>query len=170
MSVVTAGRHLDRTLATLAAEYGSVEVVGEPYEVGPDEYDRLLERAESFDGCGGAGAWLQDENERVLLVSGEEGWREPGTTRLPDDDPAEAARRAVREETGLAADLTDVRHVHVRFLQDWTDRDPIPQPFVVFEGTASGTPTGTARWHASRPEDLLYERLSDLPLAEREKQ
>lgn len=170
MSVLAAGRHLDRTLATLAAEYGSVEVVGEAHEVGPDEYDRLRERAEAFDGCGGAGAWLRDEAGRVLLVAGEEGWHEPGTTRLPDDDPADAARRAVREQTGLDPDVTDVRHVHVRFVRDWTERDPLPQPFVVFEGTASGTPDEGARWHDDRPENLLYERLADLPLADREKQ
>ncbi|MFC5973225.1 NUDIX hydrolase [Halomarina salina] len=170
MSVLAASRHLDRTLATLAAEYGSVEVVGEAHEVAPDEYDRLLERADAFDGCGGAGAWLRDEADRVLLVESDAGWREPGTTRLPDDDPIDAARRAVREQTGLVADLTDVRHVHVRFHRDWTDRDPVPQPFVVFEGTASGTPADGARWHDSRPEELLYERLAELPLAEREKQ
>ena len=170
MSVVAASRHLDRTLATLAAEYGSVEVVGEAHDVEPDEYDRLDERADAFDGCGGAGAWLRDEDGRVLLVAGEEGWREPGTTRLPDDDPADAARRAVREQTGLDPEFTDVRHVHVRFASDWTERPPIPQPFVVFEGTTSGSPAEGARWHDSRPEDLLYERLAELPLAEREKQ
>ncbi|WP_255149449.1 NUDIX domain-containing protein [Halorarius halobius] len=161
MSVTAACRHLDRTLSELAAEYGRLEVVREPREVTPDEYDRLHERASVLDGCGGAGAWLYDPDGRVLLVDGEEGWEEPGAPRRPGDDYRECAERAVRERTGIDPQLADVRHVHVRYCHDWTDRDPIPQPFVVFTGTATGDPGPEATWHADPPGELLYELLRE---------
>lgn len=161
MSVTAASRHLDRVISELAAEYGDLEVVREPREVDPDEYDRLRERASAFDGCGGAGAWLRDPSGQLLLVESDEGWREPGATRQPGDDYLDCARRAVREQTGLDPRLTDVRHVHVRYCHDWTGRDPIPQPFVVFTGDAAGDPASGARWYDTPPENLLYDLLDE---------
>ena len=162
MSVTAARRSLDRVLSELAAEYGRLEVVREPREVAPDTYDRLHERAGQFDGCGGAGAWLRGPDDRVLLVESDEGWRVPGATRQPGDDYLDCARRAVREQTGLDPRLTDVRHVHVRYCHDWTGRDPIPQPFIVFTGEVSGEPRDGARWHDSVPERRLYDLLGEL--------
>lgn len=162
MSVTEACRHLDRVLSELAAEYGQLEVVREPQEVAPDEYDRLRDRASAFDGCGGAGAWLRDSGGRVLLLESDEGWREPGSTLRAGDGYLDCARRAVSEQTGLEPRLTDVRHVHVRYCRDWTEREPIPQPFVVFTGAASGEPDDGARWHDSLPNDLLYDLLGEL--------
>lgn len=161
MSVTAACRHLDRVLADLAAEYGRLEVVRESREVDAVAYDRLRDRADAFDGCGGAGAWLTDHDGRVLLVEGESGWREPGATRQLGDDHLACARRAVRDQTGLEPSLEDVRHVHVRYCHDWTDREPIPQPFVVFTGTASGEPDAGAGWHATEPDVLLYDLLRE---------
>jgi 8-oxo-dGTP pyrophosphatase MutT (NUDIX family) len=166
MSVSEASRHLDRVLSELAAEYGRLAVVRERREVDPDEYDRLRDRASAFDGCGGAGAWLRDADNRVLLVESDDGWREPGATRQPGDDYLDCARRAVREQTGLDPRLIDVRHVHVRYCHDWTGREAIPQPFVVFAGDASGAPVGDARWHDDLPDDLLYDLLGELSLGE----
>ncbi|WP_255195811.1 NUDIX domain-containing protein [Halorarius litoreus] len=162
MSVTAACRHLDRVLSELAAEYGNLEVVREPREVSAEEYDRLHNRVRHFDSCGGAGAWLRDSSGRVLLVESDEGWREPGATRQPGDDPLDCARQAVRDQTGLDPRLTNVRHVHVRYCQDWTERDSIPLPFVVFTGDAAGEPHEGARWHESVPEDRLYDLLGEL--------
>lgn len=162
MSVTAARRSLDRMLSELAAAYGELEVIRESREVDADEYDRLHDRASSFDGCGGAGAWLRDPDGRLLLVDSEEGWREPGATRQPGEDHLACARRAVRDQTGLDPRLTDVRHVHVRYCHDWTGRDPIPMPFVVFTGDAVGDPTEDATWHDALPDETLYELLGEL--------
>lgn len=171
MSVTEASRHLDRTLAELAAEYGELDVIREPREVEPDDYDSLRDRAASLGGCGGAGAWIRNSNGAVLLVRSDDGWCEPGGTRRPGGDYLTCARRAVRDQTGLDARLTDVRHVHVRYCYDWTERDPIPQPFVVFDGDASGEPTASAELHAAAwretlpsQDELLYDLLRELPL------
>ena len=165
MSATDARRHLDRTLSSLAAEYGDIEVIRERREVEPDVYDRLRERSAAFDGPGGAGAWVRDAEGRVLLVETDEGWAEPAATRRPGQEYVECAETAVRD-CGVDAALTGISHVHVRYLTDWTDRDPLPQPFAVFSARASGTPDGSAAWHATLPEDLLYAYLQELPLAE----
>jgi len=164
VSVLDARRHLDRTLSELAAEYGSVEVVGEHREVEPDVYDRLRERAAAFDGPGGAGAWVRDPDGRVLLVDTDEGWAEPAATCRPGQEYVECAETAVREY-GLNVSLTGLSHIHVRYLSDWTDREPMPQPFAVFSARATGTPTDGAAWHATLPDELLYAYLRELPLS-----
>ena len=164
MSVTDAHRHLDRTLSTLAAEYGEVEVIREHREVESDVYDRLRERAAAFDGPGGAGAWVRDPDGRVLLVDTDEGWAEPAATRRPGQEYVECAETAVRDY-GIDASLTGLSHIHVRYLTDWNDRDPLPQPFAVFSARAVGTPTDDAAWHATLPDDLLYAYLSELPLS-----
>lgn len=164
MSVVDARRHVDRTLSELAAEYGRVEVVRERQEVDARTYERLRDRAGAFDGCGGAGAWVRDPEGRVLLVETDEGWAEPAADLRPGEEYVETAEAAVRRQTGLDPVLAGVERVHVRYLTDWTDREPLPQPFVVFAARARGRPEGEAAWHSSIPGETLYAYLSALSL------
>jgi len=166
MAAVNAHRNVNRTLSELAAEYGRVEVVRERQEVEPGVYDRLRKRTAAFDGCGGAGAWVRDPDERVLLVDTEEGWAEPAAPRRPEQDYLSCAEEAIREATGIAPVMAGLSHVHVRYVTDWSDRDPLPQPFVVFDARATGEPDGDAAWHARLPEALLYDHLRELPLAD----
>jgi hypothetical protein len=164
MAAVDARRNVNRTLSELAAEYGHVEVVRERKEVEPGVYDRLRERSAAFDGCGGAGAWVRDPEGRVLLVDTGEGWAEPAAPRRPEQDHLSCAEEAIREATGIAPVMAGLSHVHVRYVDDWSDRDPLPQPFVVFEARAVGEPAGDAAWHARLPEELLYDHLRELSL------
>lgn len=166
MTAVDARRTVNRTISELTAEYGRVEVIRERHEVEPDVYDRLRERASAFDGCGGAGAWVRDPDGRALLVDTGEGWAEPAAPRRPEQDYLSCAEEAIREATGIAPVMAGLSHVHVRYVDDWSDRDPLPQPFVVFAARAAGEPTGDAAWHARLPDDLLYEHLRELPLDE----
>ncbi len=164
MIVLDAHRHVDRTLSELAAEYGRVEVVRERYEVDARTYEHLCDRVDAFDGCGGAGAWVRDPDGRVLLVETDEGWAEPAAERRPGVEYVETAEAAVRDQTGLDPVLAGVERVHVRYVTDWTDRDPLPQPFVVFTARATGRPACDAAWHDCLPEDTLYDYLSELSL------
>lgn len=164
MSVVDARRHVDRTLSALATEYGRVEVVRERREVDARTYERLCERAAAFDGCGGAGAWVRDPDGRVLLVETEQGWAEPAADRLPDEEYVECAEAAVRRQTGLSPVLVGVDRVQIRHVTDWTDRDPLLQPLVVFAARASGQPEGDAVWHDRLPTETVYDYLAELSL------
>lgn len=166
MSVPAARRHVDRVLSELAAEYGRVDVIREPHEVEPAAYERLRERASAFDGCGGAGAWVRDPENRVLLVETEEGWAEPAASRRPEEEYIECAEAAIREEAGLDPVLAGLSHVHVRYVTDPMGREPVAQPFVVFEARARGQPANGAAWHETPPEELLYDHLAELPLAD----
>ncbi|MFC7177730.1 hypothetical protein [Halosegnis marinus] len=141
MSVQAARRHVDRVLSELAAEHGRVEVVREPVEVSATAYESLRGRAAAFDGCGGAGAWVLDPEGRVLLVDSDEGWAEPAAARRPEADFRDCAGAAVRDLTGVDPVFGGLSHVHVRYVADPFDRDPVPQPFVVFAARAEGNRT-----------------------------
>ena len=162
MQATAACRHLDRTLSALAAEYGRVEVVRERREVEPDEYDRVRSRADAMDAPGGAGAWVRDPDGRLLLVETDEGWAEPGAPLRPGQEYVECATAAV-SDLGVDPVVTGLSHVHVRYLVDWTDRPPLPQPFAVFGARADGRPDESAAcaWHATLPDALLYEYLRE---------
>lgn len=161
-------RHVSRLLSHLAAEHGAVEVVHERHDCEPDVRDAHRDRHDAFGRAGGVGAWVTGPDGARLLVRREGGWAEPGGAAGSDESRAECARRLVREQTGLEAAIDGLSHVHVRHLTDWTDRDPVAVPLVVFEGRARGEPragesVAAAAWHDDLPENLLYEGLRDLP-------
>jgi ADP-ribose pyrophosphatase YjhB (NUDIX family) len=151
-------RATNRLLSELAAEYGECELLHERVEAAPDERDAA---ADASVAVGGAGAWVRDPDDRVLLVETGDGWAEPARTRRHGEEPVECALRAVRECAGLDATVTGLERVHVRHLDDDTGRPPAPQPFVVLRARASGTPAADAAWHAELPDELLYEKLAD---------
>jgi ADP-ribose pyrophosphatase YjhB (NUDIX family) len=165
-AVPPARRHLNELCSDLAAEYGEVDLLHERVTVPGAEYERLRERAAGDGHLGGAGAWVRD-GDRKLLVRYAEGWAEPGTPGRPGEDHEACARRAVADQTGLAPDIQRLSHVHVRHVTTAMRSDAVPQPFVVFEGTAAGDPEAgptveDAAWHTALPENLLYDALADL--------
>lgn len=167
MSLSGPCRHLSRLLSDLAAEHGEVEVVHERHDCPPEVRDAHRDRYGAFGRAGGVGAWIRDDDGARLLVRREGGWAEPGGVPRRDESRADCARRLVREQAGLDPAVTGLSHVHVRHLGDWTERDPVPAPLVVFEGVAGGDPepgddVRDAAWHEDLPEDLLYEGLRDL--------
>jgi ADP-ribose pyrophosphatase YjhB (NUDIX family) len=164
-------RRVHALLSDLVAEEGELEVVRSRHVCEPREYETAVATYEAFGRPGGATAWITDADGDVLLVrpSGSTAWTDPGTGIEPGESHADCARRAVSEATGLEADLAGVERLHLRYLDDWADRTPVPVPVVVYRGRVEGTAepepgpaVAAARFWDSMPDDLLYEALADL--------
>lgn len=161
-------RHVDRLLSRFAAEYGEVDLVGRRVDCEPDDYDALKETFETFGVVGGASVRIRDDG-RLLLVryDGADGWVDPGDGRRPGESYRECARRGVRDTVGLDVRIDDLAQVHLLYMDDWTDRVPLPNPFVSFDGrplAGDATPREgvvEARWFDAPPEELLYEELAE---------
>lgn len=167
-------RHVNGLIADFAAEYGEVDLVGRRVDCEPDAYDALRETFEAFGVVGGAGCRVRDADDRVLLVRYEaaDGWVDPGDSRQPGESYRMCAERAIEETAGIEACVDDLAQVHLLYMDDWTDREPIPNPYVSFEATPvggelrPGDGVTDLRWAESTPENLLYEELAELPLPE----
>lgn len=167
-------RRAHALLSDLVAEEGELEVVRSRHDCDPREYEATVATYDAFGRTGGATAWVTDADGDVLLVrpSGASAWTDPGTGIEPGESHADCARRAVREAAGLDVRLAGVERLHLRYLDDWMDRTPVPVPVVVYrahvEGTAAPEPgpdVAEARFWNSVPDDLLYDALADLPVA-----
>lgn len=134
-------RHVHALVADLAAEHGEVDLVGRRVECEPDARDAVVEGFEAFGVVGGAGVRIRDADDRVLLVRyrGADGWVEPGAARRPGESYPTCARRALREATGLDAAIDGLAQVQLLYLTDWTGRDPVPNPYLAYDGV---TPEG----------------------------
>jgi ADP-ribose pyrophosphatase YjhB (NUDIX family) len=167
-------RHVNALVADLAAEHGEVDLVGRRVDCQPDDYDALLDTFESFGVVGGAGVRLRDDDGRVLLVrfEGTDGWVDPGDGRLPGESYRECARRALGEIADIDAEIDGLAQVHLLYMDDWTDRQPVPNPYVCFDGqsveaateTTPGDGVAALTWAESVPDDLLYDELAELSL------
>jgi 8-oxo-dGTP diphosphatase len=94
-----------------------------------------------------ASAIVFDDSDRVLLVHHHKlgQWLYPGGHIDPNEDPAEAALREVREETGVKATIIGVppfAHTAVR---------SVPPPFAIIEMPVSDAKVGE-HWHI----DFVY--------------
>lgn len=166
--------HVNALVADLAAEHGEIDLVGRRVECSPDAYDAVMEAFDAFGVVGGAGIRVSDGSD-VLLVryEGAEGWIDPGVGRQPGESYRECAERALSEAAGIEASVDGLAQVHLLYMDDWTDREPVPNPYVSFAGThESGTATPgpdveSVQWMGERPEELLYEELAELPFGER---
>jgi ADP-ribose pyrophosphatase YjhB (NUDIX family) len=165
------GRHADRVVSELVAEYGRADCIRRRWPCDPDTYDRIRETYGSVGVVGGAGAFVTDADGSALLVryEGEEAWSDPGTGRRPGESMAECATRAVREDAGVVCTVTDLAQIHLLYADDSTGRTPVPRPFALFtaryeSGTSEpvGEGVGEARWWASLPDQLRYEELREL--------
>ncbi len=170
-------RHVNALVSDFAAEHGEVDLVGRRVDCSPDDYDALVEAFDAFGVVGGAGVRLRDDDGRVLLAryEGADGWVDPGDGRRPGESYRECAARGVREATGLEPAVDGLAQVHLLYMDDWTDRPPVPNPYVAFEGRPAGRDVGDVRagegvadlrWTTSPPENLLYDELAELSLPE----
>lgn len=85
----------DESDASVVRHEGSFEVDGGTFE-------RLQRRAERW----GVGAFVRDDDGRVLLVREDGEWFLPGGRHEPDESLAEGAVREVGEETGVDVEVT----------------------------------------------------------------
>lgn len=162
--------HVTALVSDFAAEYGEVDLVGRRVDCSLQEYDGLLDAFESFGVVGGAGIRIVRDGD-VLLVRYEhvDGWIDPGDGRRPGESYAECAKRGVRRATGTEATIEGLAQIQLVYLDDPTDRPPIPNPYVSFSGSLDGADivpgeTVTAlQWAEDPPEQLAYEELSELP-------
>ena len=167
-------RHVNALVADLAAEHGEVDLVGRRVECEPDAYDALVDAFESFGVVGGAGVRVHDDG-RVLLArfEGTDGWVDPGDGRLPSESYRECARRSLGEVADIEVELDGLAQVQLLYMDDWTDRQPVPNPYVCFDGhpldesaeTNPGDGVAALRWAESVPENLLYDELAELSLS-----
>ena len=102
-------RDLDDRLDVLRERFGPFPVHETRVENDPERFRSGVEMAREG-WRGDAGAWVEDADGRVLLIRHEaaDGWGLPGGGHEPGESFAETARREVREETGVVADLTGV--------------------------------------------------------------
>lgn len=167
-------RHVNALVSDLAAEHGEVDLVGRRVDCDPDDRDALVRTFEAFGVVGGAGVRVRDDAGRVLLVrfDGTEGWVDPGGGRRPGESYPECATRAVRETTGVEVTARGLAQVQLLYMDDWTTRGPVPNPYVCFHGELDGgdvEPGGgvaEVRWAGEVPEELLYDELAELSLGE----
>ena len=166
-------RHVNALVADLAAEHGEVDLVGRRMECEPGDRDAIVDRFDAYGVVGGAGARIYDDRG-VLLVRYDEtsGWLEPGAERLPGESYRECARRALAEVTPVEAAIDELAQVHLLYMDDRTDRPPVPNPYLVFEGRKTGgtAPSGRTnaetRWVGSPPSNPGYAELAELSLPE----
>lgn len=124
----------------------------------------------AVDGTGLAvGARVRDPDRRIALVENawSDGWILPGGGVEPDETPREAARREVREETGLDATVDAPLVVFDQSYVDETDEvERFSALYVVYDAAAVGEipdasrlgvtegEISAARWFETVPEPL----------------
>jgi ADP-ribose pyrophosphatase YjhB (NUDIX family) len=96
-----------------------------------------------------------------------QGWSDAGVTLQPGESFRDCAKRGVAATTGLNVTVGSMLQAHVLYADDWTDRDPIARPFVLFEahqGSGQAEPHGEVvdlRWFDTPPTKLRYEELGE---------
>jgi ADP-ribose pyrophosphatase YjhB (NUDIX family) len=163
---------VDGILERLREEYGTFEVVEKTWERSPSELARIRTQFEQ-DRLDGAGVWLTDAAGEVLLVrnEGDAGWADPGGKVELGENYATAARRELREETGVDCELTGIRELHeIENVEGDADGESIFEVIVVFDGDyAGGEPRprdgeiAEIGWFSEPPEPVLYEEVRTRP-------
>lgn len=107
-------RRVDAEIDRLRERHEDVEYVEFAVENDRERFEEGYDLvADGF--VGGAGAWVADEEGRVLVIRhpGHEEWGIPAGGNEPeDDDLADTARREVFEETGIEVELTGLFRLH----------------------------------------------------------
>ncbi|WP_123535651.1 NUDIX hydrolase [Halosimplex salinum] len=161
---------VDRRLERLEAEYGAFPVAEETVQNDPEFFESGVEMVEEG-WIGDAGAFVTDDENRALLIRHEsepDQWGTPGGGHEPGETMAETARREVREETGIEADLTGIFRGRRKTAVHADDPERRFQMLTVwFEGEARATEIdigddeiAEARWFAESP-DAVHDFLED---------
>jgi 8-oxo-dGTP diphosphatase len=177
---------VETQLTALQREYGDFDRVEKSWTIPTGLYEFTRTRAERTlgdapdadggpvegDALGGGAVWLAREDGAVLLArrEGDDGWSGPGGNREVGESFESAARRELREETGVDCRLGDAIAVTVMDLADASDLDrpAIRDCMVVFAGEYAG---GSVRpedgeiaevgWFESMPDDVLFPEMRD---------
>jgi len=167
---------VDAAIERLEAEFGSVPVERVTVENDPEFFEAGV-KAAAEGTLGGAGAWVHDEDDRVLFIrhpNDPETWGLPGGGIEPGETLAETAVREVREETGVRARVTGVWKVRHRTIRHRDDPERRLYTFDVWFDAVAADPTGdpdpdaweadeeilAARWFEDAPE-FVYEPFED---------
>lgn len=111
-------------------------------QLSPASFQQALTRVER-ESAASVGTVVRDPAGRVLLVSNtwSEGWIVPGGLAKPGESLPAAARREVREETGVDVDVGDPAEFRRQRLQNADGTDEVTMWFVGFLGrTAEDAP------------------------------
>jgi hypothetical protein len=141
-------RHVNALVSDFAAEYGEVDLVRRRIGCDPAEHDAVVDSFESFGVVGGAGMRIVRDGA-VLLIRYEraDGWIEPSAGRLPGESYTECAKRGVRQAARTEAVVEGLAQIQLVYLDDPTDRPPVPNPYVAFIGSivdGAAVPDGDA--------------------------
>lgn len=150
-------------------------IVDDGREVDSEEFGVAERRREEGDHMVGGGVF--DEDGRILLIRNywADGWTLPAGLAKHGETLDDAARREIREETGVDPELVDVIHVyHSEVVHEERD-ESIESYFVVFEGRARGQAPGdpaelgedddeieAVDWFAQVPEDVYNRDLVEM--------
>lgn len=158
---------VETALDRLRRRHGDLPVETETVENDPD-YFRHGEALAEAGHMAGAGAWVEDEDGRVLFIrhgDAPELWGLPGGGHEPGETLDETAVREVREETGVETCVTDAWKARHRIIVHRDDRDRrLHMLDVWFDAVAVGEPSEPsargddevleARWFESAPENV----------------
>lgn len=162
---------VEAAIEWIERRYGDVTVERHTEADPPERFEHGVEVAEAGK-LAGAGAWVEDDDGRVLFVrhpNAPEDWGLPGGGVEPGETLAETAVREVSEETGVRAEVTDawkVRHRTVHHAENPDRRFHVLDAW--FEATAVAAAVDLdrtdwnedeevleARWFASPPESVV---------------
>jgi len=156
----------------LRERYGEFEVVEKTWRRSPAEFDRI-ERQVEEDRLDGAGVWLTNDAGEVLLVrnEGDAGWGDPGGKVEVGEDYETAAKRGLREETGVDCELTGLRELHeIENVSTGGEPASIFEVIAVFDGEYRGGDPRVKEgeiadvgWFREPPETVLYEEVRTRP-------
>lgn len=160
---------IDAAMKRLEERFDEVPVVTRQAVDDPETFEHGVAVAEQRK-LGGAGAWVEDDDRRVLFVRhpvDPDTWGLPGGGYEPDESLVETARREVREETGVGVRITGVwklTHRTVRHRDDpdrafhvfdvWFEAEPVAaDPTVTLDPDAGQDDEEIleARWFAEPP-------------------
>jgi ADP-ribose pyrophosphatase YjhB (NUDIX family) len=139
-------------LDALDGTYDSFDVQQTTVSVPTEAYEHA--RAAGRRGVVEAGVRVEREG-RTLAVQDQGGWRDPVGAVEADEDVEAAARRLVREATGVACHVRDLQSVAIVGFHDESDPDrpPVYRLRALFAGEyVSGAPGGSAAWRREPPQ------------------
>jgi ADP-ribose pyrophosphatase YjhB (NUDIX family) len=151
----------------LTARYGDVERRADVVDLDPERFDRALVRGD--DGAWGVGSLVVHDG-RVLMVREGDTWLLPGGRLEPDESPEAGARREVREETGVAVEVTELAAIADRTFRRAGGRETYEFVFATFLATPTTNeppaeldpPEGgieRVAWQETVPEDTFDHEL-----------